>query len=304
MQSSFFTVFSTGQDFWVDPEVISAKGDTINPYLRVPLYLKLLPPDNKIEYILTDIEATIIFTGFKHETSKIHKICNIDVPIRSSELVKGTETNIALDFPLDQAKIAIIENNRKEQAVFTLNFTFHWGLYSSTGFSDGNWDRRFLSQFGAEYHKILTVHINESKWGKEILPGLGYQAFRMIEVPSENQLIPNEYRESLAELDAAKGFMRDGYYDKVVGHCRSALDPFKDKIKGLIKHISNEKEATWIETMTVDTNIWLDKIFRTAKSLASETHHSPSVGHFDKTEAEIIYMITVGIIAYIGRISK
>ncbi len=300
MNKRAFDILSVAQEFWVLNDSAIAHGDSISPYFRVPMHLKLTPPNNRVEFILTDIEATLLFPGFTEETSRTHKICNIDVFLSQG----GMQTTVYLEFRLDQNKIAIIEKNRKGPARFSLNMLFRWGIYTFSGTTDTKpWNKRFVSQYDAHYDSIFSIEINPIKWGTEILPILGNQPFRLIEIPSENNLIPRGYEKSLKELDAAKTFYQQGYYDTAVAHCRTALDPFKDVIKDLVKNIPNEKERNWLETMTTETHLWLNKITKATKSLASETHHQPSFGHFDRNEAELIYIITVGIIGYIGRVT-
>jgi hypothetical protein len=50
------------------------------------------------------------------------------------------------------------------------------------------------------------------------------------------------------------------------------------------------------------TDEWLVKVVRATVSYTSKAHHPPSMNNFGRGNAEIIMMITMAIIAYIGQL--
>lgn len=95
-----------------------------------------------------------------------------------------------------------------------------------------------------------------------------------------------------------------GHYDKVASHCRVALEPFKKQMPELKKLITSESTVDWIKALGEGTFEWLDKIVKTTYAVTSKAHHPPSFGHFTKTDAEIIMMVTTATIAFIGKVGK
>lgn len=78
--------------------------------------------------------------------------------------------------------------------------------------------------------------------------------------------------------------------------------PIKFEFAKLKEFVKSKSEFDWANKVLEATEEWLDKIIKATSSFSSKTHHTPSVGHFSRTEAEIVLMITTGIIAYIGKI--
>jgi hypothetical protein len=131
---------------------------------------------------------------------------------------------------------------------------------------------------------------------------MGHDSFRLFELPKNSHIIPEEYSKSLNELEEAKRYFLNGDYDKTVGHCRSALDPFKAKKDEIKTFIKSKSEFTWINDVLVATDEWLVKLVKSTSHFTSKAHHIPSVGHFGRPEAEIIMMITTALIAYIAKV--
>lgn len=66
--------------------------------------------------------------------------------------------------------------------------------------------------------------------------------------------------------------------------------------------IKSSSEFKFMSEIQKSTLQWLDSMFTESKNFTSKTHHSPSMGHFDRHDAETIFLITTGIVAYIGKI--
>lgn len=297
MAEAFFLVKQYAQPFKIDPTEITANGDKTNPYLNIPIRLTLKPINNKrpdmVCYFLTNIEANIICNGFRHKTSEILKVCNIEV-------TDETQETVTLLFPLDPARINLIESSRKENLNIVLNIRFHYGICVPI-ISQSSSKEYIIGSYGSDY-KHINFEIPQSNWVKTILPGLGFQSFRLIELPEYSNLIPEEYKLSLGELAEAEKYYRNGDYDKVVSHCRAALDPFKGKMKEMREYIKSKSEFEWIDSSATATYTWLSALYFDSINFASKTHHPPSMGHFDRSDAESIYLVTVGILSYIGKL--
>ncbi len=147
----------------------------------------------------------------------------------------------------------------------------------------------------------ISFEIPQSQWITKHLPALGWDSSRLIELPAANELIPEEYSQSLAELDKANEYFTKGDYDKVVAHCRSAIDPIRKKMPELKTMITSKSSYEWIDSVNESTFNWLDKLLKETGNFASKTHHTPSTGHFSRHDAQVVQMITIAIIAYAGK---
>jgi hypothetical protein len=150
----------------------------------------------------------------------------------------------------------------------------------------------------------LDIKITQSQWINKILPKLGYKQYRLIELPSFSNIIPESYKISISELETASMYFKNNDWDKVVSHCRSAIDPIKNEIQNLKATINSDSEFKWFRTLNDKTFDWLEICISSTYSLSSKTHHSISMGHFTRMEAQIILMITTSLVAYAGQLKS
>lgn len=205
-----------------------------------------------------------------------------------------------LDFSFGYDVIQKIEKVRKGDIEFHLSVNFQTAIFKE--YSNGEKTRDYLNTGYDRASGHIDFTIPQSSWVNTILPQTGYGTFRLIELPATSSVIPSEYAISLGELEEAKKYFLNGDYDKTVAHCRSALDPFKAK-KGEIKsYIKSKSEYAWVDDVQTATDEWLNKLVKSTSHFTSKSHHGPSVGHFGRTDAEIIMMVTTSLIAYVGKL--
>lgn len=205
-----------------------------------------------------------------------------------------------IDFNFGYDVIQKMEKVRKGDIEFHLTLNFQTAIFKE--FSNGEKINNFLNTGYDRASGHIDFTIPQSSWVNSILPQTGYGTFRLIELPATSSVIPDEYGVSLRELEEAKKYFLNGDYDKTVAHCRSALDPFKAK-KGEIKsYIKSKSEYAWVDDVQTATDEWLNKLVKSTSHFTSKSHHSPSVGHFGRTDAEIIMMVTTSLVAYIGKL--
>ena len=123
----------------------------------------------------------------------------------------------------------------------------------------------------------------------------------LIKLPAYTEVVPKEYKISRDELNEALRYFNNGDDDKTVSHCRSALEPFKKQMAELKDHMKSYHEFEWMKDISVANETWLDTIFRKTFHFTAKTHHAPSIGHFDRADAQIITLVTTAIIGYVGK---
>ena len=159
----------------------------------------------------------------------------------------------------------------------------------------------------------ITFSIPQSYWINEILPRLGYGKIKLIEVPIPEKIVPRIFKKALEEIQQSQRYFLEGDYDKVVAHCRNAVQlipealpidlssaerpTFNDKVKIFLKeHLSLFLSDTKRES--------LEKMIKATWNLSSIPHHPSPPGYFNRADGEAILQITTILLAYVGKLLK
>lgn len=303
MSRGSITLQSTSQEFNVQVDQISANGGSDSPKILIPIKFDLHPIGRGYNNIIYPFEL-ISVKGELNATEKNFKIAE-SIQLPAWKVTNASSYHVNFQFLINTEIVNKIEKYRKGNVQLNLSISLQVGIYEKIILLNQgeNSERLFVSGFetGQGY---TTFQIEQSHWVNKILPQLGHNSYKLIELPATNQIIPEDYKISLGEFDEARKYFLNGDYDKTVAHCRAALEPFSGKVnlQKLKEFVKSKSEFLWATTVMESTEEWLDKVIRATSAFTSKTHHAPSIGHFSRTEAEIVLMITTGIIAYIGKI--
>lgn len=269
---------------------IRSEGQTNSPTLIVPLKFDIIEPKNG--QTLQLISAKSVLSANNRE---IH--IGADIQLSSMHIRANAALNLHFRIPMTDAKIHQIEKARDGDLLLTINFELQMGKYEILTQEHRTALTEIITGSGQ-----ATFTIEQSAWVNKMLPNLGYNRIRLMEIPNYSTIIPEDYAKSISEFDQAQDYFLKGDYDKTVSHCRVALDPFKtnknlDKLK---EYLKSQSEIKWAKAITDATETWLDVLLKETYQFTSKTHHIPSTGHFSRIEAEIILLITTCIVAYIG----
>lgn len=302
MSTHSFTINNTLQGFSIILDQISGQGGSDAPTILIPINFDLCPlgsghASETIKFELLSIKAELSSTDKNFRCSETTQLYSYTI---------NNKNLYSLQFPfqLNEGLITRIEKYRKGSLPFSISLQIQVGIYTDS-FYGGQKDSRFFISSYETVRANASFKIEQSHWTNNILPNLGHSSYKLIELPLFNDIIPKEYSISIAELEQAQKYFINGDYDKTVSHCRAAIDPFysnKVEFAKLKEFVKSKSEFEWANKVLNATEEWLDKIIKATASFSSKTHHAPSMGHFSRTEAEIVLMITTGIIAYIGKI--
>lgn len=292
---------STSQEFYVSTTEISASGGANSPVLLLPTRIEFCPLHESRNNITTF--EVLLAKAELYATEKNLFIAETSYLLSDRVMDKWTRY-IPFSFPISRELTNSIEKLRKTDVSFTLKVHVQVALHEKLMVNkNGETQERLFINATTTGQGSFQFTIEQSVWVTKILPKLGHNSYKLIELPATNQLIPEEYELSLAEFEEARRFFMIGEYDKTVAHCRAALDPFKKpQFENLKTFVQSKSEYDWANTVLHSTEEWLEKIIKATSSFTSKTHHAPSVGHFSRVEAEIVLMVTTAIIAYIGKI--
>lgn len=297
MPEASFYFNSTYNKCSIDPTEINAVGGPENPKLQIWVNLELNPGEGKQyqQYILTSTETKLRVFG------------------SSFDIATGTSTyqckvfnkftwKIMIELELSSYKILKIEEKREDNLKANISIEFKAVNLENITLPSGSSKKEITILTDLKQSQCnLDFEIPQSQWITKLLPALGWKTSQLIELPSTNELIPEEYSQSLAELNKANEYFSKGDYDKVVAHCRSAIDPIKEKLPALKTAIESKHEYEWLKKINESTFVWLDTVIKGTSSFASKAHHAPSFGHFLKYDAQVVLMITTAIIGYAGK---
>lgn len=305
MSRSSFVFYSTSQELNVTVDQINGSGGADSPCLNIPVKIDF----NAIQRVgFNDVKQAfdaISIKGLLLGTDKNFKISE-NVQLMHTRVTDKNSGYVQFQFPLSIESISRIEKSRKGGMPMNLQFTVQIATYEAitlTNAKGERYEKPFVTGFETGQGNAQFI-IEQSYWVNKVLGQIGHQTYKLIELPIANNVIPAEYKVSLGEFEEARKYFLNGDYDKTVAHCRAALDPFagKTNLPKLKAFVKSKSEFEWATNVTEATEEWLDKIIRSTFYFTSKTHHAPSIGHFSRTEAEIVLMITTGIVAYIGKI--
>ncbi|RXK59177.1 hypothetical protein ESA94_13635 [Lacibacter luteus] len=287
------------RDLTVLTDQIIGFGGANSPILQVPIKIDFGGVLTINKRGLSRLEVLSIKGELKSIEGEIH--CSESYTILTRNITLETSFHDSINFSLTSEVVNKIEKYRNGKVAFWLNVHIQTGQYQEISFQDGN-TGSFMTGTETSLGQ-LKFEVEQSKWVNSILPQLGHNSYKLIELPLANDIIPKEYQNSLTELEAARKYFMNGDYDKTVAHCRSAIDPFKQiKSKELREFIESKSELDWVSAVIDATGDWLDKILKATSGFTSKTHHIPSTGHFGRADAEILIMMTTAIVAYVGKI--
>lgn len=297
MPEASFYFNSTYNKCSIDPTEINSVGGPDNPKLQVWLNLELDPGEGKNlqAYILTSIEARfrVLNSPFDIATGTTTQYCKVN---------RKYSWKLMLEFEFSAYKILKIEERRIDNLKSSISLNFRAIYFDSISLPSVSSKKEVTVMTDMSQSQCnIELEIPQSLWITKLLPGLGWKPSRLIELPSAIELIPEEYSQSLGELDKANEYYLRGDYDKVVAHCRSAIDPIKASWKDLKQVFKSESENKWIDAINTGTSDWLDTMINSTYQLCSKTHHNRSIGHFDRHSSQVILMITTAIIGYAGK---
>ncbi len=304
MPRHHFNINGTSQEMHLSPEQINASGGSNSPTLTIPLEVNwnLLRSYNDGE--LGSFKVTSIKAELKI-TDQQYKCAETVLVLSDSIYSEGNQSFYNLHFLLSNEIVNRIEKYRKGNLPGRLELQVQIARFGAINVQvKGQAEQRsYISGFETAPAQI-NFDIEQSHWVNKVLPKLGHNSYKIVELPLFNEIIPEEYKLSLDEFEAARKYFVNGDYDKTVAHCRAAIEPFKqkDKLEELKKFIKSKSEFEWANKVLDATEEWLDRVIKATAAFTSKTHHVPSIGHFSRNEAEIVLITTTAIIAYIGKI--
>lgn len=293
-------MLGSNPDFTVQTDKIFARNDNSFATLLIPFKIEFSGSLRVNETNFAKAEVILFKGELRSNDSSI--LLGESIIMMNQTLTQTQRSfNAQFQFSFPTSIIEKIEKKRMSDMKFHIAVTGQIAEYGIISFTN-NQSRSFVTGFEKPSGHV-DFEIPQSQWVK-ILNDVGYKPLRIYELPAASHIIPEEYSKSLKELDDANKYFMAGDYDKAVAHCRSAIDPFKPKKDEIRKYVSSKSEFAWAMDILDATDVWLNKVVKSTSHFTSKTHHVPSTGHFNRMSAEIVLMITIGIVAFVGNVQQ
>lgn len=310
----------------VDGAMVRGEGGPINPQLVVPLGIQL---DNQPDKAMLAIGRLRALLGTDQNVRPATAIC----PPVCEELVGGPygfrvhskptgqhSHQIELCFFLTPAQVDELERRRhaSQADVFNLYLALEPTVVGLKNFNEPTkpgqpvisktWDAKYgmyaeLAVFWTTNQpSALRVDVETSTWVRNVLPGLGYDRLRLIEVTLPPPL-PDQ-ASAAAEFDKAKAALDTRRYEDCVAACRGLLAMWRQGVGATDgKHLAEvvAERLGWVDDD--GRRKFLDVLWKAATDFVNAPHH-PEVASqgvwLDHRDARLALMLTVLLSEYLG----
>ena len=302
MSTGALNISGIRQEMIITTGEITGHGKAESPQLWVPVSVAFVPfsggerqPYESFELISVYAELTVTEANFRGSI--------FSMPL-SFLIYQPTQYKVLLRFPVTRDILYYIEKYREGNLPCSVLLTFQVAHHEPPpkAKDGGNSIRPSLIRGFTLAQGDIKFQIEHSHWVTSILPGLGYNAGALVELPAVSILLPTEYANAIDEMKDARKYFDGGDYDKAVGHCRSALEPIKKQFSNIKKQLASDSRFTWLQTQFAATYDFIEQIVGSNYTIANKSHHPPSTGHFDRSDAETIIGITHLALARLGKI--
>ena len=228
---------------WVDGGAIRGDGGVLQPQLVVPLTIEMGPMPEEAMVAVVWVRGRLLTDRTPGATQIAKPVAELLVdgfPARSLPAAANDHT-VDLRVFLTPAEVAALENHRHVSPAdpFVLYLGVDVvvaGMRTHNSFTPGvtpepsPWHQQFglLSEvmpFWNTRVEPLWISIEQTTWIRQVLPALGHDASRLIEIDFP-QALPN-HPGAAAEWDKARRAFDEGRYGDCVGECRDLLAMWK-----------------------------------------------------------------------------
>lgn len=306
----------------VDGGAVRGEGGPIRPQLVVPLTIAMNPQPDEAMLAVVWLFARL---AFDQHASPHQIVCQ---PI-SQPLVSGfhahslphgaTDHTEYLRFFLTQQEVEDVEQRRHAGNADVLQLYLGLdpivaGMKTYNSFGPGQapeqtpWDIQFgmFSQvlpFWTSRVDPVWVQIEQSTWVRNVLPGLGYDRLRLMELTFPPPL--PDHTSAAAQFDKARRALDERRYGDCIQECRGLLNMWEKQYGATSKQRIAEIVAG--DRQWVDGDIrrqLLDTLWKEVGDVANAPHHPEgdvNAEVFAGRDARLLLLLTAALSEYVER---
>lgn len=299
MTKGNLTIGSLSQDITITPNEIKGKYDGLRSSLSMFLYMTIRISGRTSLMNLQSVHAKLSLQKQNILLSDTFGVIDTTVSYRD-ENGERSGTGACLEFPLDDKTIHAVENYRDGGDVqLRIDFLFDAAYYEDIALVKGHPSWAF--DYSKHERGDIQFTIPKSIWVEKIFPDLGFPGLKLVEIPLKHQRLQEAYEHIILEFTLAEKYFNQDDYNKCIAHCRSTLDALTRNLIKLKKNVKSETSFEWLTKIDESTLKWIDSLDKSLSSMGSKTHHAGQERDFTRREAESIYLVTLGLMNFIGQ---
>lgn len=304
---------------WVDPGGVRGEGGPDRPTLVVPLvfWMTNTPEDSMISIVWLRATLSLAENAAAQSviSSPTSEVLIDNMPLRTLPN-GGTDRTVALRFVLTADEVERLETHRHgvPDEVITLYMAIDAVAAALQSHNNGinppptPWDRNYglfsdVRPFWNTKVDLVRFTVEQSPWVRDVLPGLGYNRRRLIELTFPPAL--PDHGSAVREWDKARRAFDTKRYGDCVAECRDVLSMWvaqlgATKAKSVAQMIA-EREGWDVADRRIG---FIDGLWKTATDVANVEHHPEGTRHeqtFSANDARLMLHVTAALSEYISR---
>jgi hypothetical protein len=287
MATGKFTINADVQEVELNENEIMASSDSLNSYLEMPAKISIHFKEENIEIDFLSFESNLFFGDMQMVCSDIHSI-------KGGTYFNNNKIDLNLKFKITKDVISQIEKFRQSDVKFYIKLKFLFIIKNRIKLESNQ------NLYSEMKETSISFEIPQSKWVNSIMPKLGYNNIRLIEIPKAHNQLSDDYIDIKKEFDKAESYFNNKDYHKCVAHCRNAIDSFNRNLKKIRKDEQSESAYKWLNKITESSLTWITEVCSSTFELTSKTHHVSNSREFTRQEAESIFLVVLGLINFIA----
>lgn len=301
---------------------VRGEGGPVRPELVVPLTIQLDAQPEDAMVAVVSLRAQLLTEQNAPPSSAVcQPVSESLVPGFHAHSIpeKAHDHVVHLRFFLTQAEVEDVEQRRHaaNSDVFVLHLRLDpvvAGLrsYNRCGTASARdetpWDAQYgmlsdvLPFWTASIQQPVRIEIEQSTWLRDVLPGLGYDRSRLVEVTFPPPL--PDHTSAAAQFDKAKRALDERRYGDCVKECRGLLNMWE-------KHYGATGTRRLADVIADDRG-WpegdirrqlLDALWKEVGDIANAPHHPESdlsAERFDERDARLVLLLTAALSEYVA----
>ena len=300
----------------VNGGAIRGEGGPLRSQLVLPVKFAMNQHAKGSMIAVTSLTASL---GIEPHVSPANAICQpISLQLVSrfpvASQLYAHETTVEVRFFLSATEVEHIETRRHaaNSDVFTMHLNLDVvvaGLKPHNGPSDDDfpWEQQLgtfaeVFPFWTTQVQPVQINIDQSSWINKVLPGLGYDQLRLVELKFPPPL--PDHINAASQFDKAKRALDERRYGDCIKECRGLLNMWEKLYKAT-------KEKRLAEVIAEDRG-WpeddvrrqlLDTLWKEVGDVANAPHHpegNVNVELFEKRDARLVLLLTSVLSEYVN----
>ncbi len=304
----------------IDGSAVRGEGGPTQPQLIVPLKLQLNPTPENAQLAICHVAARL---GTDHNASPHTAVCRpVSVPLMDNFNARSIphgplDHTVQLRFFLSPAEVEDLERKRHASGgdIFTLYCGVDLvvgGLKTFNSFGQGQvpeptpWDVNFgmfsqVMPFWMTRVSPAWVQMEQSTWVRSVLPGLGYDRVRLLELTFPPPL-PDNGR-AARQFDKARQALDGRRYGDCIQECRGLLKMWEQQFKSTQKRRVADivaRDRRWPDG-DIRRDL-LDALWKEVSDIANAPHHPEGdvdAELFDQRDARLVLLLTAALSEYV-----